>query len=204
MARDRACPISPRIAHVLCPALSGAALLIAALAVAVGCASPTPTPTPVPVAEDGDRAMVHYTGTLDDGTEFDSSRDGFPIDFVVGSGQMIAGFDNAVRGLALGERVTVRLEPAEAYGEPVPELIADVPIDVIPPEVLGQLTIGVVVPVQEGLQARVIAITDTAITLDANHPLAGEALNFDIELVDLIKPTPTPDPAEAPEPTPVG
>ena len=76
--------------------------------------------------------MVHYTGTLDDGSEFDSSRDRFPLEFVVGGGQMIAGFDNAVRGLAVGETVTVRIEPADAYGESIPDLIVDVPVDEFP------------------------------------------------------------------------
>ncbi len=148
--------------------------------------------------------MVHYTGTLDDGTEFDTSRDGFPIDFVVGSGQMIEGFDSAVRGLALGERVNVRLEPAEAYGEVDPDLVVDVPVGDFPPELLAQISVGIVLPLSDTLQAAVTAITDTAVTLDANHPLAGEPLNFEIELVDLLKPTPTPDPAEAPAPSPVG
>ncbi len=137
--------------------------------------------------------MVHYTGTLDDGTEFDSSRDGFPLDFVVGSGDLIDGFDNAVRGLAVGASVTVRLEPAEAYGEPVPELIADVPIEQFPAEIVGQLAIGMALDLGNGMQPIITNITDTFITLDANHPLAGEALNFDIELVDLIKPTPVPE-----------
>lgn len=145
--------------------------------------------------------MVHYTGTLDDGTEFDSSRDGFPLDFVVGSGQLIDGFDNAVRGLALGDSVTVRIEPAEAYGEVNPELIIDVPIEEFPAEMVGQLAIGMAIPLSNGVQPIITSITDTAITLDANHRLAGEALTFDIELVDLIKPTAVPDaePAASPE-----
>lgn len=142
--------------------------------------------------------MVHYHGTLDDGSVFDSSRDRFPLDFVVGSGQVIAGFDDAVRGLALGGSVTVRLEPAEAYGEPIPELIAEVSLDGIPPEVASQLAIGMAVPLSDGVQAVVIDITDAVVVLDANHPLAGEALTFEIELVDLIEPTP------APGATPVG
>ncbi len=134
--------------------------------------------------------MVHYTGTLDDGTEFDSSRDGFPLDFVIGSGQLIDGFDSAVRGLAVGESVTVRLEAAEGYGEPNPELIADVPIKEFPPEILSQLSLGMAIPLSNGISPVITNITDTFVTLDANHPLAGEALTFDIELVDLIKPTP--------------
>jgi len=142
--------------------------------------------------------MVHYTGTLDDGSEFDSSRDHLPLEFVVGSGQMIAGFDNGVRGLALGETVTVRIDPADAYGELDPNLIVDVPIEEFPPEIVGQLAIGMSIPLSDGMQPVITDITDAFITLNANHPLAGEALTFEIELVELTKPAP------APEPTPAG
>ena len=187
-----------RFAHVLCPGLSGAVLLIVALALAIACASPTPTPTPIPTAQDGDSVMVHYTGTLDDGSEFDSSRERFPLEFVVGSGQMIAGFDNGVRGLALGETVTVRIEPADAYGELDADLILDVPIADFPPEMVGQLAIGMSIPLSNGMQPVITNITDAFITLNANHALAGEALTFEIELVELTKP------ASAPEPTPAG
>ena len=188
-----------RVAHVLCPGLSGLVLLIVALSLAlVACASPTPTPTPIPTAQDGDSVMVHYTGTLDDGSEFDSSRDRFPLEFVVGSGQMIAGFDNGVRGLALGETVTVRIEPADAYGELDADLILDVPIAEFPPEMVGQLAIGMSIPLSNGMQPVITNITDAFITLNANHALAGEALTFEIELVELTKP------ASAPEPTPAG
>lgn len=182
---------------MLCPGLSGAVLLIVALALAVACSSPTPTP--VPTAQEGDRAAVHYTGTLDDGTEFDSSRERTPLEFVVGSGQLIDGFDNAVRGLAVGETVTVRIEPSEAYGEPIPELIQEVPVDTVPEEVVRQLRIGMMVPIANGAQAMVTHITDTAITLDANHPLAGEALTFEIELVELFKSTSAPEPVATAE-----
>ena len=190
---------SPRIAHVLCSGLSGVVLLIVALALAVACASPTPTPTPVPTAKEGDRVAVHYHGTLDDGSVFDSSRERDPLEFVVGSGQLIDGFDRAVPGLAEGESVTVRIEPADAYGEPFPERIADVPIDTIPADVVRELSIGAVVPLSNGMQAMVTNITDTAITLDANHPLAGEALTFEIELVSIVEPAPDPDPAATSE-----
>ena len=202
------CPISPRIAHVVCPGLSGVALLAVAFALAVGCSSPTPTPspTPIPIAEDGDRAIVHYHGTLDDGSVFDSSRDGFPLDFIVGSGQVVPGFDDAVRGLALGESTTVRIEPTEAYGDPISDLIVAVPLDDLPPDVAAQLSVGMILSLSETIQARVTEITAAAVTLDANHPLAGEALTFEIDLVDLIKPTPEATPAEddAPQPTPIG
>ena len=186
-----------RVAHVLCPGLSGLVLLIVALALAIACASPTPTPTPIPTAQDGDSVMVHYTGTLDDGSEFDSSRDRFPLEFVVGSGQMIAGFDNGVRGLALGETVTVRIDPADAYGESDADLIVDVPIAEFPPEMVGQLAIGMSIPLSNGMQPVITNITDAFITLDANHHLAGEALTFEIELVELTKPTLAPEPTPA-------
>ncbi len=192
MAQDRACPISPRTAHVLCPGLTGTVLLIVALSLAVACASPTPTP--IPRAQEGDNVAVHYHGTLDDGTVFDSSRERDPLEFVVGSGLLIDGFDNAVRGLAVGDTVTVRVEPAEAYGEPIPELIQDIPVDTVPEGVVQGLRIGMMVPISNGMQAMVTNITDTAITLDANHPLAGEALTFEIELVSIASPEPVASP----------
>ena len=130
---------------------------------------------------------------------FDSSRERDPLEFVVGSGQLIGGFDAAVRGLAVGESATARLEPVDAYGDPIPELIAEVPIDTIPAEVVQQLFLGAVVPLANGAQAIVTNITDTFITLDANHHLAGETLTFEIELVEIIAPAPDPNPSPCPK-----
>ena len=124
---------------------------------------------------------VHYHGTLDDGSVFDSSRERAPLQFTVGSGQVIDGFDNAVRGLAVGESVTVRMEPSEAYGEPDPALIFELPIDRAPEGVEP----GETLTASNGAQARVIAVTDTTFTIDANHSLAGQALTFEIELVSI-------------------
>ena len=84
------------------------------------------------VASDGDRVAVHYHGTLDDGEVFDSSRERSPLEFVVGSGGVISGFDDAVRGLAVGESVTVRIPPAEAYGETDPTRVIEFPIEQAP------------------------------------------------------------------------
>ncbi len=141
--------------------------------------------------------MVHYHGTLDDGSVFDSSRDRFPLEFVVGGGRMIPGFDNGVRGLAVGETVTVRIEPADAYGERDPELVFEVPLDEVPPEEVSQVAIGTVFILPNGAEAVVTSITDTTLTLDANHRLAGQALTFEIELVELFKPTSAPEPIPA-------
>ena len=133
------------------------------------------------LAKDGDLVSVHYHGTLDDGSVFDSSLERDPLRFTVGEGLVIDGFDDAVRGLAVGESVTVRLEPDEAYGERNPELLIELPIESAPDDV----EVGSLLTASNGAQARVVALTDTAITIDANHPLAGQALTFEIELVSI-------------------
>ena len=124
---------------------------------------------------------VHYHGTLDDGSVFDSSHEHGPLQFVVGSGQVIDGFDDAVRGLAVGESVTARMEPSEAYGEPNHDLIIELPIAQAP----EGLAVGETLTATNGMQARVIAVGDATFTIDANHRLAGQALTFEIELVAI-------------------
>ncbi|HEY5650041.1 MAG TPA: FKBP-type peptidyl-prolyl cis-trans isomerase [Acidimicrobiia bacterium] len=133
------------------------------------------------VAADGDSVSVHYRGTLDDGTEFDSSEGRDPLTFVVGSGQVIAGFDDAVRGLAVGESRTVRIEPADAYGEYTEEAIIDFPAESAP----EGLQVGDAVTLGNGGRGTVLEITDEFVKIDANHPLAGQALTFEIELVSI-------------------
>jgi FKBP-type peptidyl-prolyl cis-trans isomerase 2 len=133
------------------------------------------------VAADGDTVEVHYRGTLDDGTEFDSSEGREPLSFVVGSGQVIAGFDDAVRGLAVGESRTVRIEPEDAYGEYNPEAIIDFPADSAP----EGLEVGDAVTLGNGGRGTVVEVSDEFVKIDANHPLAGEALTFEIELVSI-------------------
>jgi FKBP-type peptidyl-prolyl cis-trans isomerase 2 len=133
------------------------------------------------VASDGDTVAVNYRGTLDDGTEFDSSEGREPLTFVVGSGQVIAGFDDAVRGLAVGESRTVRIEPEDAYGEYTDEAVIDFPADSAP----EGLQVGDAVTLGNGGRGTVLEITDESVKIDANHPLAGEALTFEIELVSI-------------------
>ena len=132
------------------------------------------------MATDGDQVSVHYHGTLDDGEVFDSSRERTPLQFVVGTGQVIGGFDDAVRGMAVGETVTVRIPPAEAYGEVDETRIIEFPLDQAP----EGLKVGDQVSVS-GAAATVTEVTDESVTVDANHPLAGQALTFEIELVAL-------------------
>lgn len=130
---------------------------------------------------DGDTVTLHYTGTLDSGEQFDSSVGRAPFTFVVGSGQVIAGFDVAVREMQVGETKTVRIPAAEAYGEYDESLLLEFPIEQAP-EGIG---VGDQVALSNGQPATVVAMTDTTITIDANHRLAGEALTFELELLSI-------------------
>jgi FKBP-type peptidyl-prolyl cis-trans isomerase 2 len=148
-------------------------------------AEPSDTPAgddgSVRLAQDGDRVSVHYHGTLEDGEVFDSSRERAPLQFTVGAGAVIDGFDDAVRGLAEGESVTVTLPPAQAYGEHREDLILDVPSEGAP----DSLSVGDQVRLGNGQPAVVLEITDLFIKVDANHRLAGKTLTFEIELVSI-------------------
>lgn len=134
-------------------------------------------------AVDGDMVAVHYVGTLDDGTEFDSSRGREPLEFEVGTDQVIAGFDAAVRGLSVGDTTTVRIPPEEAYGVIDSELIFSVPIEEAPEDVAvgNEVLIG---GVTYGL---VTAVGATEVTIDTNHRFAGQALTFEIELMSIVE-----------------
>jgi FKBP-type peptidyl-prolyl cis-trans isomerase 2 len=133
------------------------------------------------VAKDGDTVAVDYHGTLDDGEVFDSSRDREPLIFTVGAGQVIPGFDEAVRGLMVGESVTARMEPEDAYGERSDEMILEFPVSQLP----EGLTVGGSVFFQNGAQGVILEITGETFQVDANHSLAGKALTFEIELVSI-------------------
>ncbi len=136
------------------------------------------------VAQDGDIVDVHYVGTLDDGSQFDSSRDsGTPFSFTVGSGDVISGFDEAVRGGKVGEVRTVRMEASDAYGEWSEDNIIEVPFN--PDQ--GDIAVGDEVFLNNGQRAIILEITDETVTLDANHRLAGEALTFEIEILAITR-----------------
>ncbi len=133
------------------------------------------------MVKDGDRVRVHYRGTLDDGTEFDSSQGRQPLAFQVGSGQVIKGFDEAVRGLKVGESRKVRMEAKDAYGEVRPDLVLEVPIAQAPAGVKA----GDRVRLGNGQPATITEVTAEIVKVDANHELAGKALTFDVELVAI-------------------
>jgi FKBP-type peptidyl-prolyl cis-trans isomerase 2 len=138
-------------------------------------------------AQQGDTVTVHYTGRLDGGEVFDSSRDRDPLEFQIGSGQVIPGFDRAVNGLGIGESRSVRLEPEEAYGEAREDLVVAVERDRFPdgadPETGQQVQVQVA-PGQNRI-ATVREVEEDSVTLDLNHPLAGRILNFEVELVGI-------------------
>jgi peptidylprolyl isomerase len=138
-------------------------------------------------AEQGKTVAVHYTGKLDSGEVFDSSRDRDPLEFRVGEGQVIPGFDRAVEGLAVGETREVRIDPADAYGDRQPDLVVDVPAEQFPPDAEPQVGQQVQVQVAPGQNrvARIADVGDATVQLDLNHPLAGEALTFEVELVEV-------------------
>jgi peptidylprolyl isomerase len=139
-------------------------------------------------AKMGDTVKVHYTGKLDDGTVFDSSADREPLQFTIGSGNIIPGFEQAVVGMSLGDSKTEKIPIDQAYGPYVDEMVVTIerrqmPAD-LEPEVGQQLQIqqpnGQIIPVV------VTDVSDSQVTLDANHPLAGEDLIFDINLVEIL------------------
>jgi FKBP-type peptidyl-prolyl cis-trans isomerase 2 len=136
----------------------------------------------------GNTVRVHYTGTLEDGTQFDSSRGAEPLEFAMGQGQLIAGFENAVAGLSAGESCTVTLTPEQAYGESDPDMVQQVARELMPEDL--ELEPGMVLQGQAG-DGRVdnftiVSLTEETVTLDANHPLAGKTLTFEIELVAIV------------------
>ena len=128
--------------------------------------------------DNGSTVTVHYTGRLDDGTQFDSSRDRDPLTFELGKGQVIPGFESAVRDLEVGQTATVRLEPEEAYGHHDPEKVVSVPAERAP----EGLSVGDRVLLGQ-TPATVVSVEEDVVRVDANHPLAGEALTFELELV---------------------
>lgn len=137
-------------------------------------------------ADAGDTVQIHYTGKLEDGSVFDSSRGRDPLEFTLGSGQVIEGFDSAVAGMAPGEEKTVTIPADNAYGGRRGELVFEVERsqlpDTIEPEVGQQLQMS-----QNG-QVAIVTITDVTdegVKLDANHPLAGRDLTFELELVEV-------------------
>ncbi|SFE54996.1 FKBP-type peptidyl-prolyl cis-trans isomerase [Roseivivax sediminis] len=135
----------------------------------------------------GDTVLIHYTGTLTDGSTFDSSEGRDPLEFTVGSGQIIPGLDKALPGMTVGDKKSVEVPADEAYGARNPEALQAVPRTEIPDDI--PLDLGTQLQVQtpngETVPVVVSNVTESEVMLDANHPLAGHDLNFNIELVEI-------------------
>ncbi|MCM2264845.1 MAG: FKBP-type peptidyl-prolyl cis-trans isomerase [Desulfuromonadales bacterium] len=138
-------------------------------------------------AQDGDRVRVTYVGRFADGTEFDSSEGHAPLEFTVGTGEVIPGFDQAVLGLSPGECRTVEVSPEDGYGAHLPEMVAEVERRQIPDEQLLEVGNYLEVRAQNGasFEVRIAALTETTVQLDANHPLAGKVLHFDVQFLEF-------------------
>lgn len=140
-------------------------------------------------AKSGDTVRIHYVGTLRDGTPFDSSRGRDPLQFQIGAGQIITGLDREIAGMSQGDTQTVTVAADEAYGQRDPARVQQVPRTAIAPEV--DLQPGVQLQAQSAagtpLTVVVTEVTAEAVTVDANHPLAGQDLVFEVELVEIVK-----------------
>lgn len=138
-------------------------------------------------AKDGDTVKVHYTGTLENGEVFDTSKEREPLEFQLGQGQLIPGFEKAVIGMTEGDSTTVDIPSDEAYGEVRDDLIINVPKDQLPDDVEPQIGMQLQVNQQNGqpIPVRITEIKDEELVLDANHPLAGKDLKFEIKLLEV-------------------
>lgn len=138
-------------------------------------------------AATGDNVKVHYKGSLDDGSVFDSSEGREPLAFQVGSGQVIKGFDDAVTGLEVGQSRTVRMPPEEAYGPVQEGLVVEVPKDELPEGMPMELGMQLQAQNPDGQMVvlSLVEVKENTVMLDGNHELAGQALTFEVELVEI-------------------
>ena len=163
-------------------------LLIIAVVALAGCGEPTGDVISEPqTVQLGDRVSVEYTGTFPNGTIFDTSEGREPLTVQIGAGQVIAGFEDGLLGLSLNERARIEVAPEEGYGVYSEEFIQTVSIEdfgIDPTEYIGE-TIQVTAPNGQMLQALLVDVEDGMVILDLNHPLAGETLIFDVEVVAI-------------------
>ncbi len=138
-------------------------------------------------AKNGDKVKVHYKGTLEDGTQFDSSEGRDPLEFTLGANQVIPGFEKAVDGMESGDKKTINIPSDEAYGQYRDDMVVDVPRNMIPGNIDPQPGLQFMVPTRDGggQPVTVLEMSEDSIKLDANHRLAGKDLTFEIELVEF-------------------
>jgi len=139
-------------------------------------------------AQNGDTVTVHYTGKLEDGTVFDSSVNRDPLQFTLGEGLLIPGFEQAVLGMSLGESKTAEVSAGQAYGPHREEMVVEIDRQEFPPHFQPEVGQQLQIPQSEGRVTRLIVtgVSEQKVTLDANHPLAGRDLTFDIHLLEIV------------------
>jgi peptidylprolyl isomerase len=139
-------------------------------------------------AKNGDRVRVHYTGKLDDGNIFDSSRDRDPLEFIIGENQVLKKFESSVEGLEVGETTSIHIPAEEAYGVRQENLVVQVPKQNLPEELTPEVGMKLQTQTKEGdiMVVKITEVAENEITIDANHELADKDLNFEIELVEII------------------
>ncbi len=145
-------------------------------------------PNTTGIVGDGDTVLVHYTGTLDDGEEFDSSVERDPIEVVMGEHRVIKGFELGLLGMKKGEKKNVTIEAMDAYGDVNPELQQEVPRDALGEDIVPE--VGMMLAMQHPaaptpIPVRIAAVSEESVTLDLNHPLAGKRLHFELEVVEI-------------------
>ncbi|MGB0177185.1 MAG: FKBP-type peptidyl-prolyl cis-trans isomerase [Owenweeksia sp.] len=139
------------------------------------------------LVKENDTIRVHYTGKLANGEVFDSSEGRDPLEFTLGQGQIIPGFEKGVLNMKVSEKKTIEIPSAEAYGERREDMMQEVPKDQLPPEINPEVGMGLVSKTPQGQEMRltVAEVKDNSIVVDANHPLAGKDLTFEVELVEI-------------------
>jgi len=139
-------------------------------------------------AKEGDTVRIHYSGKLTNGTEFDSSAERGPLEFQLGSGQIIPGLEQGIIGMAPGEKSSIPVAAAEAYGPHQPEHVQEIPKEALPADLEVDVGSRLHATTQDGRQVplTVVEVSDEHVKVDANHPLAGEDLVFDVELLEIV------------------
>ena len=142
----------------------------------------------MPQAKEGDTVRIHYTGKFDDGTVFDSSSENEPLEFVIGDGQVIPGVEEAVIGMNPEENKTTTIPPEKGYGQYHEDMVVEVEKDKFPEHIQPELGLELELKQEDGNSVFVIVtnVSDDEVTLDANHPLAGKDLTFDIRLMEIV------------------
>jgi peptidylprolyl isomerase len=142
-------------------------------------------------AQEGDTVTITYRGTLEDGSAFDVAEDGETTSFVLGDNEIIPGLERAITGMEIGERKTVTIPPEEAYGIRLPRLVEEVPLEVLPRNLDLQVGNQLEVDAADGTRYRMVILKRDrdSVVLDANHPLAGQTLTFQLEVLEIDRPT---------------